>query len=54
MELQARGVDVFCISLDPRADEYVADIFGHGGYTVIDHIARLPEKLPELFMSLTR
>ena len=54
MELQARGVDVFCISLDPRADDYVADIFGHGGYTVIDHIARLPEKLPELFMSLTR
>lgn len=41
----------FC--LDPQADAYVADIFGRQ-YTVIDHIAKLPEKLPELFIALTR
>ncbi len=54
MELRARGVSPFCISLDPRADEYVADIFGQTGYSVLDRIERLPEKLPELFMSLTK
>lgn len=47
------GIFTYCISLDPRADEYVSDIFGPR-YTVIDHIQRLPEKLPELFMALTK
>ena len=54
IELQGRGLDVFCISLDARADDYVAQIFGSAGYAVLDRIARLPEKLPEIFMTLTR
>lgn len=52
-ELGQQGVFPYCISLDPRADEYVADIFGRS-YTVIDNVQRLPEKLPELFMALTK
>ncbi len=52
-ELDREGIFTYCISLDPRADEYVSDIFGQQ-YTVIDNIARLPEKLPELFMALTK
>jgi nitric oxide reductase activation protein len=52
-ELGQEGVFPYCISLDPRADEYVADIFGRS-YTVIDNVQRLPEKLPELFMALTK
>ncbi|MDD5003713.1 MAG: VWA domain-containing protein [Acidithiobacillus sp.] len=52
-ELDRDGIFTYCISLDPHADAYVADIFGRQ-YTVIDHIARLPEKLPELFIALTR
>ncbi|MBI5784667.1 MAG: VWA domain-containing protein [Rhodocyclales bacterium] len=52
-ELGQKGVFPYCISLDPRADEYVADVFGRS-YTVIDNVARLPEKLPELFMALTK
>ena len=36
-----------------NADEYVSDIFGQQ-YTVIDHLDRLPEKLPKLFMALTK
>ncbi len=53
-ELSSRGIATFCVTLDPRADEYVADIFGKTGYTVIDRIERLPEQLPRLFMALTR
>jgi hypothetical protein len=52
-ELDQKGIYAYCINLDPKADEYVADIFGKQ-YTVIDNIQRLPEKLPALFMALTK
>ncbi len=52
-ELDQQGIFTFCINLDPRADDYVADIFGRQ-YTVVDNIQRLPEKLPALFMALTK
>jgi nitric oxide reductase NorD protein len=52
-ELARKGIYTYCINLDPKADEYVADIFGHH-YTVIDNVARLPERLPQLFMALTK
>jgi hypothetical protein len=52
-ELDRDGIYSYCISLDPKADEYVSDIFDRH-YSIIDHIDRLPEKLPELFISLTK
>jgi nitric oxide reductase NorD protein len=48
------GIHSFCISLDPRADPYVSRIFGARGYAIIDHVERLPEKLPLLYAGLTR
>ncbi len=53
-ELAAKGVMAYCLTLDPNADNYVKRIFGANNYTVIDHVQRLPEKLPLLFASLTR
>ncbi|TCS72412.1 von Willebrand factor type A domain-containing protein [Sulfuritortus calidifontis] len=52
-ELDQKGIFSYCINLDPKADEYVGEIFGRQ-YTVVDNIQRLPEKLPELFMALTK
>ena len=52
-ELDQAGVYTYCINLDPDADEYVRDIFGNQ-YTVIDKVESLPEKLPRLFMALTK
>jgi uncharacterized protein YegL/uncharacterized protein YoaH (UPF0181 family) len=52
-ELDTKGIYAYCINLDPKADEYVSDIFGKQ-YTVVDNIQRLPERLPELFMALTK
>jgi len=52
-ELDRQGIFTFCVNLDPRADEYVADIFGRQ-YTVIDRVEKLPQRLPELFLSLTK
>lgn len=52
-EISSKGMHSYCISLDKKADDYIQDIFGKGGYTVIDHVEKLPEKLPMLFASLT-
>ena len=52
-ELSAKSIYTHCISLDKKADDYIADIFGNNGYTVIDNVEKLPEQLPKLFMSLT-
>ncbi len=52
-EADREGIYTYCINLDPKADEYVKDIFGNQ-YTVIDHVDRLPEQLPKLFMALTK
>jgi hypothetical protein len=52
-ERAAQGITTYCISLDAKADAYVQDIFGKQ-FTVVDRIATLPEKLPKLFMRLTK
>jgi nitric oxide reductase NorD protein len=52
-ELATAGVMTYCLTLDPEADEYVSRIFGANRYTVVDHVQRLPERLPALFVSLT-
>ena len=53
-EMAASGVMTYCLTLDPEADDYVSRIFGVNGFTVVDHVQRLPERLPSLFMSLTK
>ena len=53
-ELAREGVTVYALSLDPHADQYVSRIFGAGHFTVLDRVDRLPEKLPMLYMGLTR
>lgn len=52
-ELSQQGIYSYCINLDPKADEYVSDIFGKQ-YTIVDKVEQLPAKLPELFISLTK
>ena len=52
-ELYLKGVLTYCLTLDPNADNYVKRIFGANNYTIVDHVDRLPEKLPTLFASLT-
>jgi hypothetical protein len=49
-----QGVLTYCMSVDPRADAYVSRIFGARNFMVVDHVNRLPEKLPGLYLRLTR
>jgi nitric oxide reductase NorD protein len=53
-EAARSGVITYCMSLDPRADQYVSRIFGPRNFMVVDHVERLPEKLPLLYAGLTR
>lgn len=53
-EVAKHGVTTYCMSLDPRADNYVSRIFGQKNFMVVDHVQRLPEKLPMLYAGLTR
>ncbi|SFU82554.1 hypothetical protein SAMN05216339_11912 [Nitrosomonas eutropha] len=48
------GILTFCVSFDSYADQYVSRIFGMCNYMVVDHVMRLPERLPMLYAGLTR
>ncbi|HSQ71170.1 MAG TPA: hypothetical protein VLM87_02000 [Rubrivivax sp.] len=52
-EADRLGLYTHCISLDPKADDYVGRIFGQR-WTVVDRVEQLPRRLPEIFLSLTR
>ncbi|MCB6176615.1 VWA domain-containing protein [Rhodobacter sp. Har01] len=49
-----QGVIPFCLTLDPGADAYAQRIFGPRNVQVLDRVDRLPERLPQLYASLTR
>jgi nitric oxide reductase activation protein len=53
-ELARNGITTYALSLDPHADQYVSRIFGMNHFTVLEQVERLPEKLPMLYMGLTR
>jgi len=53
-EFQRLGISSYCLTLDPEADRYVARIFGSNNYTIIRQVERLPDKLPSLFVNLSR
>jgi nitric oxide reductase NorD protein len=53
-QLVRAGITTYCLSLDPNADDYVSRIFGARHYFVLDHVQRLPERLPLLYLGLTR
>lgn len=51
--LHRSGITSFCLSLDPRADQYVARIFGARNYRVLDRVERPSEQLPSVYVGLT-
>ena len=52
-DLAMQGIYTYCLTLDPEADRYVARIFGENHYSIVDHVERLPERLPAVFANLT-
>ena len=52
-DLAMQGIYTYCLTLDPNADQYVARIFGENNYSIVDHVERLPERLPAVFAAIT-
>ena len=52
-DLATEGVYTYCLTLDPNADQYVSRIFGENRYSIVDHVEKLPERLPAVFSMLT-
>ncbi|SHF72471.1 nitric oxide reductase NorD protein [Microbulbifer donghaiensis] len=53
-EARRAGLHPFCITIDRTAEEYLPYLFGQNGFTVLNHPAHLPLRLPELYHQLTR
>jgi nitric oxide reductase NorD protein len=52
--LAAMGIDVFCVGLGQRNKEQERTIFGRNGFIEISRVSDLPDKLPALYLRLTR
>ena len=52
--LSAQGIDVFCVGLGTRNTEQETRIFGPRGFVQVANTAALAEKLPALYLRLTR
>jgi nitric oxide reductase activation protein len=47
------GIIPFCITIERDADQELKELYGDVGYTVIDDVLSLPEKLPGIYRRLT-
>jgi hypothetical protein len=52
---QARieGITPFCITIDRESEDQLRDMYGEVGYTIIDDVLSLPERLPGIYTRLT-
>jgi len=52
IELRAKGIKAFCITVDPKGADYLSDVYGGGNYTVVDDVERLPVQLPQFYQRI--
>jgi nitric oxide reductase NorD protein len=52
-EARQLGLQVFCVTIDEKANDYLPHIFGNGSYVVIRKANELPRELPLLYARLT-
>ncbi|MBC7929674.1 MAG: VWA domain-containing protein, partial [Rubrivivax sp.] len=52
---QARieGITPFCITIDRDSEVELRDLYGEVGYTIIDDVLSLPERMPAIYRRLT-
>lgn len=47
------GIIPFCITIDRESEDELRDLYGEVGYTIIDDVMSLPERLPGIYRRLT-
>ncbi|MGV1099352.1 VWA domain-containing protein [Thiovibrio sp. JS02] len=53
IEAKARGIHPFCITIDRQAHDYIAHMYGEVNYIFINDVKKLPNRIPEIYRSLT-
>jgi len=53
IEARRQGLQVFCITIDQQANDYLPHIFGQQRYVLIRNPAELPREVPLLYLHLT-
>ena len=53
IEAKANGITPFCITVDRESEAELKDLYGDVGYTIIDDVLSLPERMPNIYRRLT-
>jgi nitric oxide reductase NorD protein len=52
-EAKTNGITPFCITIDRESEYELKDLYGDVGYTIIDDVLSLPERMPNIYRRLT-
>jgi len=52
-EAKISGITPFCITIDRESEAELKDLYGDVGYTIIDDVLSLPERMPNIYRRLT-
>lgn len=52
-EAKIQGITPFCITIDRESESELKDLYGDVGYTIIDDVLSLPERMPGIYRRLT-
>ena len=52
-ESKTSGITPFCITIDRESEAELKDLYGDVGYTIIDDVLSLPERMPNIYRRLT-
>ncbi len=53
IESRRQAVTPFCITVDSKEEEDLKKMYGEVGYTIVDDVLELPERLPNIYRRLT-
>jgi hypothetical protein len=52
-QTKKKGITPFCITIDRESESELRDLYGDIGYTIIDDVLSLPERMPGIYRRLT-
>jgi nitric oxide reductase NorD protein len=52
-QAKVQGITPFCITIDRESEAELKDLYGEIGYTIIDDVLSLPERMPGIYRRLT-
>ena len=52
--LAYHGIDVFCVGIESESNRFLSRIFGNRNYVIIKSASDLPEKLPLIYLNLSK